>query len=235
MFGEYFVKDFPFWLGVTVFVVNCTIISAIVETMRRYQSQVLQMQLDLKRRNAELKNANKGLEAEIEERKRAESIMLARLRLVEYSSSYTLDELLQATLDEAEALTGSAIGFYHFIEADQKTLCLQAWSTRTLGGMCNAEGKGLHYDLDKAGVWVDCVHEQKPVIHNDYSALPHRRGMPAGHADVVRELVVPVFRRDRLVAILGVGNKQVDYTTSDIETVSLLADLAWDISERKRA
>jgi PAS domain S-box-containing protein len=155
--------------------------------------------------------------------------------LAEYASSHTLDELLQATLDEAEALTGSAIGFYHFVEADQRTLCLQAWSTRTLGGMCNAEGKGLHYDLDKAGVWVDCVHEQKPVIHNDYSALPHRRGMPAGHAEVVRELVVPVFRGDRLVAILGVGNKPVDYATSDIETVSLLADLAWDISERKRA
>ena len=186
-------------------------------------------------RTSELGLANERLVLEIEERKRSESIMLARLRLLKYASSHSLDELLQATLDEAEALTGSVIGFFHFVKADQKTLSLQAWSTRTLRQMCSAEGKGLHYDLDKAGVWVDCVHEQKPVIHNDYSALPHRRGMPAGHAEIIRELVVPVFRSDRIVAILGVGNKPVDYAASDIENVSLLADLAWDIAERERA
>ncbi|MEW6351319.1 MAG: GAF domain-containing protein [Thermodesulfobacteriota bacterium] len=172
---------------------------------------------------------------DITERKRAESIKLARSRLVEYSASHYLDELLQATLDEVEMLTNSKIGFYHFVEADGRTLCLQAWSTRTLREMCTAEGRYMHYGIEEAGVWVDCVHERKPVIHNDYSALPHRRGMPAGHADVVRELVVPVFRSDRIVAILGVGNKPVDYDASDIETVSLLADLAWDIAERKKA
>ncbi len=120
---------------------------------------------------------------DITARKRTEDIMLARFRLVEYSASHSLDELLHATLDEVEALTDSSIGFYHFVENDQRTLLLQAWSTRTLREMCTAEGKGLHYDIDEAGVWVDCVHERKPVIHNDYSALPHRKGMPAGHAE----------------------------------------------------
>ena len=172
---------------------------------------------------------------DISERKRAENIMSARLRLVEYSALHSLEELLQATLDEAESLTDSSIGFYHFVDSDQKSLSLQAWSTRTLREMCTAEGKGLHYDVDEAGVWVDCVRERKPVIHNDYSALAHRKGMPPGHADVIRELVVPVFRGDRIVAILGVGNKPVNYNASDIETVSMLADLAWDITERKRA
>lgn len=37
------------------------------------------------------------------------------------------------------------------------------------------------------------------------------------------------------MAVLGVGNKPEDYRTEDVETVSLLADLAWDISERKRS
>ncbi len=37
------------------------------------------------------------------------------------------------------------------------------------------------------------------------------------------------------MAILGVGNKPVDYAASDIETVSLLADMAWDIADRKRS
>lgn len=171
---------------------------------------------------------------DITDRKRTENIMLARVRLMEYAASHSLDQLLQAVLDEVEALTDSSIGFYHFVDADQKTLRLQAWSTRTSLN-CATRGKGLHYDIDQAGVWVDCVHEGKPVIHNDYAALPHRKGMPAGHANVVRELVVPVFRNERIVAILGVGNKPAGYDASDIETVSLLADLAWDITERKVA
>lgn len=147
-----------------------------------------------------------GISQDITDHKRAENIKFARLRLVEYATSHSLDELLQATLDEVEVLTDSLIGFYHFLEANQRTLLLQAWSTRTLREMCTAEGKGLHYDIDEAGVWVDCVHKRKPVIHNDYSALPHRKGMPPGHANVIRELVVPVFRGDRIVAVLGVGN-----------------------------
>jgi GAF domain-containing protein len=146
-----------------------------------------------------------------------------------------LDELLEATLNEAEALTGSLISFYHFLEADQKTLSLQNWSTKTKAEFCKAEGQGLHYDVAAAGVWVDCIHQRQPVIHNDYASLPHRKGLPPGHAPVVRELVVPVFRGERIVAILGVGNKLRDYTPEDVEMVSLLANLGWEITERKRA
>ncbi len=180
-------------------------------------------------------SGNVAVLVDIAERKRAEDIMAARLRLLQFAATHSLDELLQVTLDEIETLTDSQIGFYHFVEADQHTLSLQAWSTRTLKEMCQAEGKGRHYDVSEAGVWVDCVHQRRPVIHNDYASLPHRKGMPPGHAAVIRELVVPVFRGEQIVAILGVGNKPQDYTERDVETVSSLADLAWDIAERKRA
>lgn len=171
---------------------------------------------------------------DITERKRHESLNAARLHLVQFSLTHSLDELLEETLNEAENLTGSLIGFYHFVEEDQKSLTLQNWSTRTKAVFCKAEGKGSHYAIDAAGVWVDCMHQRKAVIHNDYASLSHRKGMPAGHATVIRELVVPVFRGEKVVAILGVGNKPADYSEKDIEVVSLLADLAWDIAERKR-
>ncbi|MBM4050649.1 MAG: PAS domain S-box protein, partial [Planctomycetes bacterium] len=124
---------------------------------------------------------------------------------------------------------------YHFVEPDQKTLSLQAWSTRTVREFCTAKGKGLHYGVAEAGVWVDCVHQRRPVIHNDYASLPHRKGLPEGHAQVIRELVVPILRGDKIVAILGVGNKPQDYTQEDVETVSFLADVAWEVTEQKRA
>jgi signal transduction histidine kinase len=159
----------------------------------------------------------------------------SRLRLLDYACTHSLDEVLQATLDEAEALTGSRIGFYHFIDDDGKSLVLQNWSTRTKAEFCQAEGKGLHYGLDDAGVWADCVRLGRPVVHNDYASLPNKRGLPPGHAELRRELVVPVRRGDHMLAILGVGNSAEPYDEDDIDTIVLLADLAWDIAERKRS
>jgi PAS domain S-box-containing protein len=176
-----------------------------------------------------------GMFEDITERRLAEEVRSARLRLVEFARDHTVDELLQNTLDEVGDLTGSPIGFYHFLGSDQKTLSLQAWSTRTLKEFCHAEGKGAHYALDEAGVWIDCVRERRPVIHNDYMALPHRKGLPPGHAHVQRELAVPIFRGNLIVAILGIGNKATEYTQQDIDTVAQFADMAWDVAEVKRA
>jgi PAS domain S-box-containing protein len=174
---------------------------------------------------------------DITERKRAEQTLQARLRLVHFAADHSLHELLVATLDKAGQLTDSPIGFYHFLDTDQHTLTLQAWSTRTTAEFCTAAGQGQHYNIDQAGVWVDCVRERRPIVHNDYAALPasRRKGLPPGHAHVERELVVPVFRGELIVAILGVGNKPQPYDDQDMATVSLLADLAWEVAERKLA
>jgi len=167
--------------------------------------------------------------------RRTHRLLQMRLNLVEYAATHTLDELLTRALDEIVALVGSSIGFYHFIDADQKTISLQQWSTHTLKDFCRTEGKGMHYPIDQAGVWTDCIHERKPVVHNDYASLPHKKGLPEGHAAVVRELVVPIMRADKVVAILGVGNKPEAYTEEDIETVSYLSDVMWQFVEQKQA
>ncbi len=179
--------------------------------------------------------AIQGKSTDITKRIQAEEILRARLRILEFYLSHTREELQQNLLDELEILTESKIGFFHVVEPDQKTLKLQSWSTRTIQTMCSAAGKGEHYSIDKAGVWVDCFYQKKPVVHNDYASLSHKKGMPEGHAPVFRELVVPIIRNDNVVAIVGVGNKQIDYNERDIEIVSLLSDMAWDITERKGA
>ncbi len=52
--------------------------------------------------------------------KRAADATQARLRLLSAVPYESLDEVLRMTLDEIERLTGSAIGFYHFVQADQE-------------------------------------------------------------------------------------------------------------------
>ncbi len=171
-----------------------------------------------------------------EPRTRRERVDGARLRLLDLEAAgSTLKDLLTATLDLAEELTGSHIGFFHFVEDDQKTLWLQAWSTNTVARMCSAEGAGSHYPIDRAGVWADCVRTGKAVVHDDYPSVPGRKGLPEGHAPVARELTVPVLRAGRARAVLGVGNKPSAYDEEDVADVAALADLAWDIVARKRS
>ncbi len=83
-----------------------------------------------------------------------------RARLIEYAAAHTVDELLTRALDEISALVDSPIAFFHFAEADQNTLSLQQWSTRTLADFCKAEGKGRHYPIKQAGVWADCLRQE---------------------------------------------------------------------------
>lgn len=177
--------------------------------------------------------AIQGKAIDVTERKQSEQIIQTRLRLNEYAQTHSRNEIQQKLLDELELLTTSSIGFFHSVNDDQKSLTLQCWSTNTLENMCKAEGQGQHYGLDKAGVWTDCIQQRKAVIHNDYKSLTHKKGLPQGHAEVIRELVVPVFRNEKIVAIIGIGNKPTNYNETEIEMVSLLADLAWDITERK--
>ncbi len=168
------------------------------------------------------------------EERLAQRLTEVRLALIEHAAHHSLDDILTRALDEAAAFADSPIGFYHFVDPDQKTLALQQWSTRTLEEFCRAQGRGMHYGIDQAGVWVECIHQRKPVIHNDYASLPHKRGLPEGHVPLVRELVVPVMRDDRVVAVLGVGNKPTEYTEKDVRTVSHIADVSWEIVSHKR-
>jgi len=172
--------------------------------------------------------------ADITARKRSEALMAVRLRLQELASAHSPRELLQKTLDEVEAVTGSRLGFFHYLEADQRTPLLQVWSTRTVSQFGAAQEKLRQYGVEHADIWADCVRTRLPVIHNDYDRPSKREVPPGGWTPMIREVVVPIFRKGKIVAILGMGNKGTSYTTEDVSTISFLADMAWEIAERRR-
>ncbi len=177
-----------------------------------------------------------GTHVDISERKLEEKIVDVELKLFEYAVNHSEEELLQKFLDEVEKLTSSTIGFYHYIEEDQESISLQTWSSNTINSMCNRTANvDHHYPISKAGVWVDCIKERKPVIHNDYVNLIHKKGLPEAHSPIVRELVVPVIRDNQIVAVLGVGNKKTNYNETDVKIAQRLADLAWETAIRKQA
>jgi PAS domain S-box-containing protein len=172
--------------------------------------------------------------SDITARKRTEALMAVRLRLQEFASSHSSKELLQKTLDEVEVVTGSRMGYFHYLEADQRTPSLQVWSTRTISTFGTGQEKPRSYGVDQDHVWADCVRKRIPIIHNEYDKPPYREGSQSGRAPMIREVVVPIFRKDKMVAILGMSNKVAGYTTEDVSTISYLADMAWEIAERRR-
>lgn len=165
-----------------------------------------------------------------------EALIPARLRLMEFAATHGLDELIEETLNQVESLTGSVSSFYHFLGSNPTTLPQQQWSTRTSTRTKTegARGEGKDDPVAQLSLWSDCIRERRPILHNDSPSPSLRAHGTEGPASGSRELVVPVIRGPKVTAILGVGNKPSPYTEEDVEAVSLLADLAWEIVERKR-
>lgn len=170
---------------------------------------------------------------DITERTRYEFLITFRLRILQMAETSTVEELLQTTLDEAERLTQSSIGFVFFVAKDQASLSLQLCTKNPLENICPTAVKGEPYSLDKAGIWADAVRERRSILHNDYPSLTNQHRVAAGDTEVTRLLVVPVIRDDRVVAIMGIGNKPENYDDNDLSWVDILANLTWDIVAKK--
>lgn len=145
------------------------------------------------------------------------------------------NELLDMALEEALALSGSSIGHvFHYDEASN-LFTLYAWS-KSVVDECHVAGNMTVYELEKFGLMGEAVRQRKPVITNDYEAVsPVKKGIPKGHVPLKRHLNLPIFRNKQIVAVVGVGNKPVDYTDNDVRQLQLFMDGVWNIVERRKA
>ncbi len=176
-----------------------------------------------------------GIILDVTARKRNEELLQIRVRLSEIANDHSLFEFLEQAINEMERLTDSEIGFCHSLADNQEFLTLQAWSTNTQDHANKLEGYSPHSSVSEAGVWTECVRQRKTVVNNDYAGLPNKKGLPAEHMPLIRQLITPVFRGSKIVAIFGVGNKSREYTQVDIDLIESLSDAVWDIAAAKMA
>ena len=134
------------------------------DVLRNHQSKTFEATLTLENRhhifeiNAYPSTRGVSVVAkDVTDRKRSETIMQKRFELMEYSAHHSLNEVVQKTIDEVSQLTGSTIGFLHFVEPDQNTLGIQTWSTSALQQFSVPVSDGTHLPVDQAGVWADAV------------------------------------------------------------------------------
>lgn len=156
------------------------------------------------------------------------------LEIPEKSEQLEDTELLQYSLQRAEEFTGSSISFLHFVNEDEQTIQLAAWSKRTIEKFCKTLNEN-HYPVRQAGIWADALRQRRPIISNDYANYQGKNGLPEGHAELHRLISLPVMENGKVVMLIGIGNKADDYTERDVETLQLFANQVWGLAQRRHA
>jgi len=181
-----------------------------------------------------------GIIRDITGRKNAEEATLrseARLRslvsILQHESN-TVQDFVDYALNEAIALTESKIGYIYFYDEERREFTLNTWS-RDVMKECTIQEAQTVYSLEKTGIWGEAVRQRRPIVVNDFSA-PHplKKGYPEGHAALRKYATVPVVSSGQIVAVVGVANKESDYTDTDVLQLTLLMDSVWKEVERKQ-
>ncbi|MCU0871807.1 MAG: GAF domain-containing protein, partial [Pirellulaceae bacterium] len=174
-----------------------------------------------------------------EERRRAEKALRleqSRLEALLHLNQMTdapLQDITDFVLEAGVSLTQSRIGYLAFLNDDESVLTMHAWS-KTAMNECAIIDKPIHYPVVTTGLWGEAVRQRQPVFTNDYPAPnPLKKGYPAGHVHVQRHMNVPIFDGERIVAVMGVGNKEPPYDDSDVRQLTLLGQGMWRLIRRR--
>lgn len=162
-----------------------------------------------------------------------EARLQSLLRITQYTPK-NLQDLLDYSLEEAILLTHSKFGYIYFYDEDTRQFQLNSWSKDAMRG-CDVVEPQTTYQLEKTGFWGEVVRQRKPILNNTFQAAnPLKQGLPTGHVKLYKFLSIPVFHRNKIVAVVGVANKEKDYEEADIRQLQLLMDSVWKLVEQKR-
>ncbi|MBE0699885.1 MAG: GAF domain-containing protein [Anaerolineaceae bacterium] len=166
--------------------------------------------------------------------KRTEAQMRSLVEILQHPVE-SVHEFLDFALEKAIQLTGSKIGFIFLYFEEQQQFVLSTFSK-------NAKAESSignipdQLDLADTGLLGDVIRHRKPLIANNYpTGNIQGNGFPPGHVQLRKFLSVPVFNLERIVAVIGLANKETDYDESDILQITLLMDGVWKANERNQA
>ncbi len=156
------------------------------------------------------------------------------VRLHQYRAHNT-QELLDHALEEALLLTGSRFGYIYLYDEELRRFELNSWS-RGVMPECAVVDPQTCSELDGTGLWGEAVRRRKALVVNDFaSAHPLKKGYPAGHVPLARFMTLPLEVGERIVAVVGLANKEEPYEEADLLQARILMDSVWKMVELQRS
>ena len=143
-----------------------------------------------------------------EDQQRLNKSRVERLLKISQYEAESPQDFLDYALGEAISLTGSRYGYIYHYDDQKREFTLNSWSKNMMAD-CTITEPQTTYLLEHTGIWGEAVRQGRPIILNDFHA-PHplKRGFPEGHAPLDNFLTIPVYRKGRIAAVVGVANKQ---------------------------
>lgn len=172
---------------------------------------------------------------QLELRDRIEKKRLQSTLSISQTPVTSIAKLNDLMLEAAVGLSGSEFGYIYFYDEKTEEFSLHAWSKAVMKS-CEIVDKHTRYQLATTGFWGEAVRQRRPVVDNDMLAPGVlKKGFPPGHVHLKRFMSAPVFIDGKIVAVVGVANKQEPYSQLDVDQLVLMSDSLWNIMERRRA
>lgn len=137
----------------------------------------------------------------------------------------SLKEVYQYALESALRCTNSDLGYFALVDDSESSYTVQVWSTSVME-LCKLKDKSIVFNIDEHNMWYDAIKNKRDfLLLNDCSHLD----VPNSHVKIFRYAGIPL--RDNItnktVALIGVANKNTDYTELDIKKLYTLLAAVW--------
>ncbi len=194
----------------------------------------------LKRLIPAIERELKEYKIHVERKEARETIKQNELR---FKALYNLSRMEDSSQEEIEAfvveeaikLTKSEVGFIGYLSEDENYLDVTYWAGKVLEE-CKISREKKLFPLKNSGLWSQSVRERKPIIINNYDNFnsPNKKGFVEGHLKINRFMSIPVFKKDKIMLLMAVGNKTEEYNDRDILQLQLLINgMWWNIQKRE--
>jgi PAS domain S-box-containing protein len=174
---------------------------------------------------------------DISERKQTEETlrlhaerMDAMVQLSQMAGASQQEEIVNYAFEAAMRLTQSKLGYLAFLNDDESVMTMQLWSNEAMAE-CMVPDSSNIFPVETTGLWGEAIRQRRPIIINNYAAEHPRK---QGHVQLTRHMNLPLIVSGKIVLVIGVGNKDENYTATDLQQLSLLMEGMWRIIEHER-
>lgn len=159
-----------------------------------------------------------------------EKHLKAKLRLFEKQDS-PIQEIINQTIEESITLTRSELGYLVLLNRDELSARQVTWASTDLNFQTVTQPDLMPVKFTE--LWREAVRGRQAIIDNN-GAIFHKlypeqtSNQPQNH-----HLITPIFQNERMVAVIGVMNKDQSYEENDATHLTLLGTEMWSLMQRQ--